>query len=49
MLELMLAAEEAAHGAEAAINPWVVGGLSLGFLLALLLITFLFGLGREHS
>ncbi|MFS0885955.1 hypothetical protein [Aeromicrobium sp. 179-A 4D2 NHS] len=49
MLDLMLAAEEAAHHAEPAINPWVVGGIALGILLALLLVTFLFGLGREHS
>lgn len=48
MLDLMLAAEEAAHG-EAAINPFVIGGIALGVLLVLLLITFLFGLGREHT
>ncbi|MET1133454.1 MAG: hypothetical protein ABWX60_08540 [Aeromicrobium sp.] len=49
MLDLMLAAEEAAHHGEAAINPWLVGGIALGVLMVLLLITFLFGLGREHT
>ncbi len=49
MLDLLLAAEEAAHEAEAAINPYVIGGIALGFLMVLLLITFLFGLGREHT
>jgi len=50
MLDLMLAASEAAeHTEAAAINHWVVGGIALGVLLVLLLITFLFGLGREHT
>lgn len=49
MLDLLLAAEEAATQGEAAINPWIVGGSALGFLLVLLLITLLFGLGREHT
>lgn len=49
MLDLMLAAEDAAHEAEAAINPFVIGGIALGTLLALLAITMLFGLGREHT
>ncbi len=49
MLELLLAAEEAAEAGEAAINPYVIGGIALGVLLVLLLITVLFGLGREHT
>jgi hypothetical protein len=49
MLDLMLAAEEAAHHGEAAINPYVIGAIALAILMALLLVTFLFGLGREHS
>lgn len=49
MLDLLLAAEEAAHHGEAAINPYVIGGIALGILLTLLLVTFLFGLGREHT
>ncbi len=49
MLDLLLVAEEAAHHGEAAINPYVIGGIALGFLLTLLLVTFLFGLGREHT
>lgn len=49
MLDLMLAAEEAAHHGEAAINPWIVGGATLTFLLILLFITVMFGMGREHS
>ncbi|GAA2078296.1 hypothetical protein IDH50_01185 [Aeromicrobium tamlense] len=49
MLDLMLAAEEVAEHGEAAINHWVVGGIALGVLMLLLLITFLFGLGREHT
>ena len=40
---------QAATQGEAAINPWIVGGSALGFLLVLLLITLLFGLGREHT
>lgn len=49
MLDLMLAAEEAAHHGDPAINPFVIGGIALGILMVLLLITLLFGLGREHS
>jgi len=49
MLDLILAAEEAAAHGEPAINPYVIGGIALGVLVVLLLITVLFGLGREHS
>lgn len=52
MLDLTSLAAEAADAAEhgeAAINHWVVGGTALGILLLLLLITVLFGLGREHT
>jgi len=49
MLDLLLAAEEAAHHGEPAINPWVIGGIALGVLLLLLVVTMLFGLGREHT
>jgi hypothetical protein len=30
-------------------NPWVIGGLALGLLLALLFAVVAFGGGREHS
>ena len=31
------------------INPYAVGGIALGLLLALLLALLAFGAGREHS
>jgi len=31
------------------LNPYVVGGITLGLLLALLLALLAFGAGREHS
>ena len=49
MLDLILAAEEAAAHGEPAINPFVIGGITLAVLLVLLLITVLFGAGREHT
>ncbi len=49
MLDLILAAEEAAAHGEPAINPFVIGGIALAVLLVLLLITVLFGAGREHT
>ena len=30
-------------------NHWLVGGIALGILLALLLALLAFGAGREHS
>lgn len=44
---LVLAAAES-HG-EPAIHPYVVGGIALGILLALLLMVVAIGGGREHS
>ncbi len=34
---------------EQVINPWYVGALALGILLAMLLALIAFGGGREHS
>lgn len=34
---------------EAAINPYLVGGIALLILLAMLLALIMFGAGREHS
>ena len=35
--------------AEPAINPWLIGAVTLAILLALLLGLLAFGKGREHS
>lgn len=45
-LALVRAAEESES---AAVNPWLVGGAVLAFLLLLLLGLVWFGGGREHS
>ncbi|WP_193312956.1 hypothetical protein [Georgenia subflava] len=38
---LMTFAQEAEHAAEAAaVNPWVLGGITLGIALLLLLLTY---------
>ena len=39
----------AAESGEAAINPYVVGAISLAILLALIVALLMFGAGREHS
>lgn len=44
-LALVSAAEEAGEG----VNPWLVGGGTLGFLLLLVIGLIAFGGGREHS
>ena len=31
------------------VNPWVIGGIALAILLALLFAVIAFGGGREHS
>lgn len=49
MLDLRLAVEEAAAHGDPAVSPYVFGGVALGVLLTLLLITLLFGMGREHT
>ncbi|WP_170126024.1 hypothetical protein [Nocardioides speluncae] len=46
---VVLAASETAEHSEPAINPYVVGGIALGILLLMLLVTLSFGAGREHS
>ena len=48
MVQLILTAAEAAES-EPAVNEWVVGGVSLLILLALLGGLMAFGAGREHS
>ncbi len=42
-----LAAEEAVN--ENVPNHWLVGGIALAILLALLVALLIFGAGREHS
>jgi hypothetical protein len=44
---IVLASEE--HINENVPNHWLVGGVSLVILLALLLALLIFGAGREHS
>jgi acyl dehydratase len=44
----LVAAETAEHG-EPAVHPYVVGAVSLGILLAMLLALLAFAGGREHS
>ena len=44
---LLLQAAEEHH--EPAINPWLVGGIALGILLAMLGALVAFGGGREHT
>ncbi len=44
---LLIRAAEEHH--EQAINPWIVGGIALGVLLAMLGALVAFGGGREHS
>ena len=39
----------AAEAGKASLNPYVVGGIVLGILLALILGLLAFGAGREHS
>ena len=43
----VLAAEE--HLNENVPNHWLIGGVTLGILMALLLALLAFGAGREHS
>ena len=43
----VLAAEEAVN--ENVPNHWLVGGISLAILLALIVALLIFGAGREHS
>jgi hypothetical protein len=45
---LIVLAESAGHESGGA-NPWVVGAVALGILLALLLGVVAVGGGREHS
>jgi hypothetical protein len=46
-LHVITAAAES--GGEAAVNPYVVGVISLAILLALIVALLMFGAGREHS
>ncbi|MBA2956548.1 hypothetical protein HZF07_22720 [Nocardioides sp. CGMCC 1.13656] len=48
MQNLYAAAVEEPHIWSGA-NPWVVGGIVLTILLALLVALLMFGAGREHS
>lgn len=40
---------EEAHHSEAAVNPWLVGGVILGGFVFALLALIAFGGGRDHS
>ena len=44
---LVLRAAEEHH--EQVVNPWYVGAIALGILMAMLLALIAFGGGREHS
>lgn len=44
---LLTQAAEETH--EQVINPWIVGAIALGLLLAMIAILVAFGGGREHS
>jgi hypothetical protein len=37
------------HSSDPALHPYVVGGIALGLLIAMLLFTLAFGKGRPHS
>jgi hypothetical protein len=49
LLSSLITAAEETHGAGPAVSPYVVGAVSLGILLALLVALLAFGRGREHS
>lgn len=44
-----LAVVSAAEESEAAVNPWLIGGATLAFLMFLLIALIAFGGGRDHS
>jgi hypothetical protein len=47
LTSLTIVAAEAADASE--VNPWAVGAVVLGILLALIVVLLIFGAGREHS
>ena len=49
MVNTLIFLTESAGHESGGTNPWVVGGVALGLLLALLLAVVGFGGGREHS
>lgn len=50
LTQLVTLAESAGAAEESGgVNPWVIGGLALGLLLAALLAVLAIGGGREHS
>ena len=48
MRSSLISLSEAAHGAEG-VDPYVVGGVTLGLLLFLLLVVIAIGGGRDHT
>ncbi len=46
VLALARLAEE---GHSEGVNPWIIGGVALGILIALLLVVVAIGGGREHT
>ena len=47
MLELLIASEEPLR--DIGINPWAVGGISLGIFIVAVFVVTAFGKGREHT
>ncbi len=45
----LLLSQAAEEHHEQVVNPWLVGGVALGILLAMLVALVSFGGGREHS
>jgi hypothetical protein len=49
LLSSLIHAAEESHGSSTVFSPIVVGAVSLGILLVLLVGLLMFGKGREHS
>jgi hypothetical protein len=46
---LMVSLTESAASEGGGVNPWVIGGLALGILVAALLVVLAIGGGRDHT
>ncbi len=49
MINTLVSLAEEAHHAEGGVNPWLVGAVTFGILVAMLLALVSFGGGRDHS
>jgi hypothetical protein len=49
LLSSLITTAEESHGSTSVFSPVVVGAISLGILLVLLVGLLVFGKGREHS